>query len=125
MEIAVTDDSKPMKFPIVFIITNTRIASGLFGYFLWNIDFHLCFYVTSVKRYVGLPWGLLLELHGWWHIFTGIGAYVGMALTEYLVTIEDGKTDKIEEGFVWPVRAVLHDLEGTKTPNGVAGKKER
>ena len=89
-------------------------GSGLFGYFLWSIDFHLCSYVTSFKRSLGLPWGFLFELHGWWHIFTGIGAYVGMALVEYLVTIEEGKTDKIEEGFVWPVRAVLRDIEGTE-----------
>jgi dihydroceramidase len=57
---------------------------------------------------------MLFELHGWWHILTGIGAYVGMALVEYLVTMEDGKTDKIEEGFVWPARAVLRDLENTE-----------
>jgi dihydroceramidase len=33
-----------------------------------------------------------------------------MALVEYLVTIEEGKTGRIEEGFVWPVKAVLRDL---------------
>ncbi|KAI4946059.1 hypothetical protein J4E91_007501 [Alternaria rosae] len=93
------------------------ISTGLFGYFLWNIDFHACYYVTVWKRWVGLPWGFLFELHGWWHIFTAIGAYVGMALVEYLVTIEEGKTGGVEEGFVWPVRGVLRDLDG------VEGKK--
>jgi dihydroceramidase len=58
---------------------------------------------------------MLLELHGWWHIFTGIGAYIGMALVEYLVTMEEGKSDRVEEGFVWPVNAVLRDLEGTQS----------
>jgi dihydroceramidase len=87
------------------------IGSGLFGYFLWNIDFHLCGYVTRFKHWVGLPWGFLFELHGWWHVLTGIGAYVGMALVEYLVTIEEGKTGRVEEGFVWPVKAVLRDLD--------------
>ncbi|KAF2120484.1 alkaline ceramidase family protein [Lophiotrema nucula] len=86
---------------------------GAFGYFLWSIDYHLCSYVTRFKRSIGLPWGFIFELHGWWHIFTGIGAYIGMALGEYLVTTEEGTTDRIEEGFVWPVRAVLRDLEGT------------
>ncbi|KAL1599788.1 hypothetical protein SLS60_007592 [Paraconiothyrium brasiliense] len=56
----------------------------------------------------------------WWHILTGIGAYVGMAVVEYLVTIEDGKTDKIEEGFVWPVNAVLRNLDAASS-----GKKTR
>jgi dihydroceramidase len=34
-----------------------------------------------------------------------------MALTEYLVTIEEGRTDRVEEGFVWPVKAVLRDID--------------
>ncbi|KAF1915028.1 ceramidase [Ampelomyces quisqualis] len=92
-------------------MTTFGISSGLFGYFLWSIDFHLCSYVTAFKRTVGLPWGFIFELHGWWHIFTGIGAYTGMALVEYLVTIEKGKTGRIEEGFAWPVKAVLRDLD--------------
>jgi dihydroceramidase len=54
---------------------------------------------------------MFLELHGWWHIFTGIGSYVGMALVEYLITMEEGRTDKVEEGFVWPVKSVLRDME--------------
>lgn len=35
-----------------------------------------------------------------------------MAVVEYLVTVEEGKAGKVEEGFVWPVNAVLRDLEG-------------
>jgi dihydroceramidase len=37
-----------------------------------------------------------------------------MALVEYLVTIEQGKTGRIEEGFVWPVKAVLRDLDAAE-----------
>lgn len=91
------------------------ISSGLFGFFLWNIDFHLCSYVTAFKHWIGLPWGFIFELHGWWHIFTGIGAYVGMALTEYLITIEDGTTEK---GFVWPVKDVMRELVGAEGRKG-------
>lgn len=93
--------------------------------------------MTALKHTIGLPWSFIFELHGyvilqpsyqtvlitinftsWWHILTGIGAYVGMAVVEYLVTIEDGKTDKIEEGFVWPVSAVLRNLDAA-----LSGKK--
>lgn len=95
----------------------------MFGYFLWNIDYHFCPYVTRFRHSLGLPWGFLFELHGWWHILTGIGAYVGMAVVEYLITIEEGKTDRIEEGFVWPVKAVLRDLE--KSEQRGEGKKVR
>jgi dihydroceramidase len=45
-----------------------------------------------------------------------------MALVEYLVTIEEGKTGRVEEGFVWPVKAVLRDLDGVER-KGVEGKK--
>lgn len=100
-----------IKQHLRFIALTNDLANFIFGYFLWSIDFHLCSYVTKFKHYVGLPWGFLFELHGWWHIFTGIGAYIGMALTEYLVTIVEGQTDRVEEGFVWPVKAVLRDLD--------------
>jgi dihydroceramidase len=108
------------EIPSAILVLTIVLANFLFGYFLWSIDFHLCGYVTKVKHYVGLPWGFLFELHGWWHIFTGIGAYVGMALVEYLVGIEEGSTGKLEEGFVWPVRAVLRDMDGVE---GKGGKK--
>ncbi|KAF2639812.1 alkaline phytoceramidase [Massarina eburnea CBS 473.64] len=105
-------------------ITSMGMGSGLFGYFLWNIDVHLCSHLSRFRHSLGLPWAFLFELHGWWHIFTGIGAYTGMALVEYLVTIEEGKTDTIEEGFVWPVRAVLRDIEGVeKSGNGTVGSE--
>ncbi|KAH7095911.1 ceramidase [Paraphoma chrysanthemicola] len=97
------------------------LACGLFGYFLWNIDFHLCGYVTAFKRYIGLPWGFIFELHGWWHILTGICSYVNMALVEYLVTMKEGTTGRIEEGFVWPVRAVLRDFDRVEK----SGEKKR
>ncbi|KAH7130607.1 alkaline ceramidase-like protein [Dendryphion nanum] len=90
------------------------ISTGLFGYFLWNIDFHLCSYVTAFKRQLGLPWAFIFELHGWWHIFTGIGAYIGMALVEYIVTLEDEQTDKNCKGFGWPVEAMLRDVNEKK-----------
>jgi len=38
-------------------------------------------------------------------------SYVSMALVEYLVTLEEGQTGRVEEGFVWPVKAVLRDLD--------------
>ncbi|KAL5114674.1 hypothetical protein ACEQ8H_007407 [Pleosporales sp. CAS-2024a] len=92
------------------------ISCGLFGYFLWLIDFNFCPYVTALKRSLGLPWAFFLELHGWWHIFTGICAYAGMGLADYLVTIQPGHTGTgpVEEGFVWPVRAVLRDVHASK-----------
>jgi dihydroceramidase len=45
------------------------------GYGIWIIDNIFCGFLTQTKRSIGMPWSFLLELHGWWHIFTGVGAY--------------------------------------------------
>jgi dihydroceramidase len=47
---------------------------SMFGYLLWNIDLELCHVLRSTRAQIGLPWAWLLELHGWWHILTAIGA---------------------------------------------------
>lgn len=46
------------------------------GFGLWNIDNALCGSLTQTKRALGMPWSFVFELHGWWHIFTGVGAYI-------------------------------------------------
>jgi dihydroceramidase len=51
------------------------------GFVLWCIDNWICDSLTVTKRSIGLPWGFILELHGWWHIFTGIGAYICITFT--------------------------------------------
>jgi dihydroceramidase len=46
------------------------------GFGIWNLDNAFCGLLTHTKREIGMPWSFLLELHGWWHIFTGVGAYI-------------------------------------------------
>ncbi|KAK3374117.1 ceramidase [Lasiosphaeria ovina] len=46
----------------------------VFGYVLWNIDLEFCAELRELREHVGLPWAWLLELHGWWHVLTAIGA---------------------------------------------------
>lgn len=48
----------------------------IFGFGIWNLDNALCGLLTETKRALGMPWSFVLELHGWWHIFTGAGAYI-------------------------------------------------
>jgi len=50
------------------------IAICVLGYVLWNMDLEYCAQLRGIRRRVGLPWALFLELHGWWHILTAIGA---------------------------------------------------
>ncbi|OJJ40500.1 hypothetical protein ASPWEDRAFT_55894 [Aspergillus wentii DTO 134E9] len=46
------------------------------GFFIWNLDNYFCSTIREWRRVVGLPWGIVLEGHGWWHIMTGLGAYL-------------------------------------------------
>lgn len=36
------------------------------GFAIWNIDNNFCSTIRQWRREVGLPWGILLEGHGWW-----------------------------------------------------------
>lgn len=45
----------------------------LSGFGLWGIDRGQCSNLTTVKHWMGIPWGFIFELHGWWHILTGLG----------------------------------------------------
>ena len=50
-------------------------AVFLLGFAIWNIDNIFCYQLRQARAFVGYPWAVLLEGHGWWHILTGWGAY--------------------------------------------------
>ncbi|CAK7214679.1 hypothetical protein SBRCBS47491_002232 [Sporothrix bragantina] len=50
------------------------LATLGFGYFLWHVDLEGCGPLRELRAFVGLPWAWLLELHGWWHVLTALGA---------------------------------------------------
>ncbi|THZ78041.1 hypothetical protein D6C85_01275 [Aureobasidium pullulans] len=60
-------DKKMLQKAVIF-------GCFVFGYLLWQLDFIFCTELTAIKRVVGMPWGFLLEFHGWWHILTAVGA---------------------------------------------------
>ena len=55
-----------------------------------------------------MPLGILLELHGWWHILTAIASYTFMAMIEFLTCPEHDESHGL--GFKWPAKAVLEAL---------------
>lgn len=67
---------------------NRTMVFGVFifllGYILWNADIHLCSQARATRREWGIPYGFILEGHGWWHIFTGTGVYFYLVYEEYL-----------------------------------------
>ncbi|EXL60856.1 hypothetical protein FOCG_00132 [Fusarium oxysporum f. sp. radicis-lycopersici 26381] len=43
------------------------------GIAAWTLDNLRCGDFVQWRHRVGLPWGILLEGHGWWHLMTGLG----------------------------------------------------
>ncbi|KAL4940508.1 hypothetical protein BDV06DRAFT_18951 [Aspergillus oleicola] len=72
------------------------------GFIIWNIDTLICDTLRQTRSAIGLPWAFLLELHGWWHIFTGMGAYIFIAVVDHLASGEEIGPRDIEESFAWP-----------------------
>lgn len=46
------------------LLTWQIIVTFVSGYALWQIDERLCGPLTDIRRQVGMPLGLILELHG-------------------------------------------------------------
>ena len=70
----------------LFRKAGTACAYLGFAFLVWNIDLESCQELRSLREALGLPWAWLLELHGWWHILTAIGAAVYMELIRDLCT---------------------------------------
>jgi dihydroceramidase len=92
------------------------------AYGLWNIDVNFCGTLTQWKHALGMPWGIVLEFHGYWHVLTGITAYNSMAIIEYLTAqTEDGAQGV---GFAWPSKNVLREIASGEDVVGNGKKKE-
>lgn len=58
----------------LMIAVGLSIFLGGFG--IWTLDNMYCSKLRRWRHEIGLPWGVLLEGHGWWHLMTGYGAYL-------------------------------------------------
>lgn len=85
----------------------------LLGYILWNADIHFCDYARATRREWGMPYGFLLEGHGWWHIFTGTGVYYYIVYQEYLRCFLQGTQEFYAYEYFYGIPIVrLKDKEG-------------
>lgn len=44
------------------------LSMFLGGFVIWNLDNMFCTKIRAWRREVGLPWGIILEGHGWWYV---------------------------------------------------------
>ncbi|KAK3177495.1 hypothetical protein K4F52_009746 [Lecanicillium sp. MT-2017a] len=93
-------------------IARFGVCSFAFGYFVWLLDDWLCSQLTSMKSVVGRPLAFLLEFHGWWHIFTAIGGYIGVALVDAITSGEVHEDPSSQLAWPIPLAAkLMPDLE--------------
>ncbi|RAH87241.1 hypothetical protein BO86DRAFT_394049 [Aspergillus japonicus CBS 114.51] len=84
------------------------------GYAVWLVDGWGCQVLRRWRAAVGVPWAFGLELHGWWHIFTGVGAYTLIAVIDHLVS--GAEHGDLQRSVAWP----LSSMVASKTPEAKA-----
>src|SRR4051812_20072935 len=52
----------------MWLLVGFGLSIFLGGFGIWSLDNHYCSTIRRWRHDVGLPWGLLLEGHGWWHL---------------------------------------------------------
>lgn len=65
-----TSQSEDRRDAKILAVMWSMIGCGTFmfigGFIFWSLDNHYCSSFRRWRRTVGLPWGVLLEGHGWW-----------------------------------------------------------
>jgi dihydroceramidase len=104
----------------VMIIYGVGVFLG--GFAIWNLDNAYCSKLRAWRHQVGLPWGIFLEGHGWWHLMTGTGAYYYIVWGTWLRHCLNGKQNEYE--LVWPrlLSSMPEVVRVKDTSNGSAKK---
>lgn len=102
------------------------LGVGLFllGFVFWLFDIVNCNYLLAWRSHMLLPWSIVLEGHGWWHIFTGLGAYNLIVWRVWLNCCLDGNEDKFELRRTTLLR-VPEVIPIERGPNGADSKKPK
>jgi len=85
---------------VMWIMVAWGLSIFLGGFAIWGLDRVYCGTIRRWRREVGLPWGILLEGHGWWHVMTGIGSYFYIVWAIWLRLCLNDKQD--EYMLNWP-----------------------
>lgn len=84
----------------MWIMVAFGLAIFLGGFGIWAVDNKYCSKLRQWRHELGLPWGILLEGHGWWHLMTGYGAYFYIVWGIWLRHCLNGRQDQYE--MKWP-----------------------
>lgn len=65
------EDMRDLKIlHTMWVMVAYGLATFLGGFAIWNLDNVFCSRLRGWRRKIGLPWGILLEGHGWWYVLT-------------------------------------------------------
>lgn len=85
------------------------------AFILWNIDNEFCDELTSFRNGLGIPWGFVTELHGWWHLLTGLAVYYYIVFVErlrlYIKSTTAKRSGAIQAKLVWSGALTLPQIE--------------
>jgi dihydroceramidase len=98
----------------MWLLVAFGLSIFLGGFAIWGMDIKYCSTLRSWRREIGMPWGFLLEGHGWWHLMTGIGAYCYIVWGIHLRHILDG--DQEHFVMVWPKIYILPEIVKVSEP---------
>ena len=51
----------------MWLMITCGLSVFLGGFVIWSLDNEYCSDLRRWRRQIGLPWGILLEGHGWWY----------------------------------------------------------
>ncbi|KAH6649062.1 ceramidase [Truncatella angustata] len=77
----VTDDKVKREMRSLVLFGGVLFVVGSVAF---NVDRNYCAQLRAMREVVGIPLGFMLEMHGWWHIGSGLGVYYFIVLIEYL-----------------------------------------
>ncbi|KAG0649544.1 Alkaline ceramidase [Hyphodiscus hymeniophilus] len=115
----------------MWIMVAWGLSIFLGGFAIWGLDRVFCSTIRRWRHDIGLPWGILLEGHGWWHIMTGIGSYFYIVWAIWLRLCLSEKQDEYMLNWpslffslpeVIPIASVKKKNGQTASNGGVNGK---
>ncbi|EDN10322.1 conserved hypothetical protein [Histoplasma mississippiense (nom. inval.)] len=116
------EDMRDLKIlHTMWVMVAYGLATFLGGFAIWNLDNVFCSRLRGWRRKIGLPWGILLEGHGWWHLMTGIGAYMYIVWGIWLRHCLNGRQEEYQ--LQWPRIYSFPDVvrvsnQGKRSTNG-------
>ncbi|KAI8895983.1 ceramidase [Globomyces pollinis-pini] len=92
-QIYILSTKHPYASQKVFRLFLLNLGAYLTGFILWNIDNSHCDQLRNIRESFGGPVSGILQLHAWWHMFTGLGALGSCQQVHYMRLLALGRKD--------------------------------